>query len=172
MPESLETRFSFIPFTMSGFSPSKSSVNLLTPPVVTSKVCAVPSATSNLAAASSFFPPAKWSAGAGRSCASKKASGPPTRPALPSNLGPPSSQSPYPGENPLWFHLPGAIHKTLRLLAASACIPFLTRKNDTDPHRRPHSHQGLAFSEPIAFTKAVRDVVMRLSGRDEQADKE
>ena len=77
----------------------------------------------------------------------------------------------FPGENPLWFHLPGAIHRTLRLLALPRA--FLSLRGKTIPIRTgdPIPIEALP-SDPIAFTEAVRQHVLRLGGRHEQAGKE
>lgn len=75
----------------------------------------------------------------------------------------------FPGENPLWFHLPGALHPTLRLLALPRA--FLSFREKTIPIRtgRPLSTPSLP-SNPKAFTHAVRQVVLDLAGREDQND--
>ncbi|MGJ8725663.1 MAG: 1-acyl-sn-glycerol-3-phosphate acyltransferase [Roseibacillus sp.] len=75
----------------------------------------------------------------------------------------------YPGENPLWFHLPGALHPTLRLLALPRA--FLSLRGRTIPIRtgQPIPIESLP-SDPHALTEAVRQVVLRLAGREDQSD--
>ena len=75
----------------------------------------------------------------------------------------------YPGENPLWFHLPGALHPTLRLLALPHA--FLSFRGKTIPIRtgNPLPIKTLP-SDPKALTTAVRQIVLRLAGREDQCD--
>ncbi len=70
----------------------------------------------------------------------------------------------FPGENPLWFHLPGAIHPTLRLLALPHA--FLSRRGETVPVKvgPPISISNLP-KNPDELTAAVRDQVLKLANR-------
>lgn len=72
----------------------------------------------------------------------------------------------FPGENPLWFHLPGALHPTLRLLALPhASLSF---KGKNIPIRTgPPLHTKNLSSEPKTFTETVRKAVLELAGRND-----
>lgn len=75
----------------------------------------------------------------------------------------------FPGENPLWFHLPGALHPTLRLLALPRA--FLSLRGHTIPVRtgRALKCDDLPL-DPLAFTHTVRRHVLQLANRGEQSD--
>lgn len=68
-------------------------------------------------------------------------------------------------ENPLWFHLPGALHPTLRLLALPRS--FLSLRGKTIPVHTgaPLRHSDLP-KDPAKWTKVVRDTVLTLANRD------
>lgn len=70
----------------------------------------------------------------------------------------------FPGENPLWFHLPGAFHPLLRLLALPRA--FLSLRGSTMRIRTspPLACQDLP-SEPGKFTEEVRRFVLHLAQR-------
>lgn len=70
----------------------------------------------------------------------------------------------FPGENPLWFHLPGAIHPLLRLLALPRA--FLSLRGSTMTLRTGHpiACQDLP-ADPHEFTEEVRRFVLRLAQR-------
>lgn len=76
----------------------------------------------------------------------------------------------FPGENPLWFHLPGALHPTLRLLALPRA--FLSFRGQTIP-----ISTGKALScedlpqNSEEFTKIVRQHVLDLANRMEEGDR-
>lgn len=71
----------------------------------------------------------------------------------------------FPGENPLWFHLPGALHPTLRLLALPRA--FLSLRSQSIPIRTgsPLSSAQLP-SAPSEFIDFVRKTVLGLANRE------
>ncbi|MEM9079172.1 MAG: 1-acyl-sn-glycerol-3-phosphate acyltransferase [Verrucomicrobiota bacterium] len=70
----------------------------------------------------------------------------------------------FPGENPLWFHLPGTIQPTLRLLAMPRA--FLNLEKSTIPFRTgsPIPPQNLP-SNPQNLTAFLRKNVLQLANR-------
>ena len=76
----------------------------------------------------------------------------------------------FPEGNPLWFHLPGALHPFLRLLALPRA--FLSLRGTTVPVKAapPIPYHQLP-SDPEEFTNAVRKVVLRLANRESDGDR-
>lgn len=70
----------------------------------------------------------------------------------------------FPGENPLWFHLPGAIHPLLRLLALPRAFLSLRGSTMTMRTANPIACRDLPL-DPRAFTAEVRSLVLRLAQR-------
>lgn len=76
----------------------------------------------------------------------------------------------FPGENPLWFHLPGALHPTLRLLALPRA--FLSLKGQTVAARTGQPLPAASLpKDPQEFTTAIRERVLSLANREEQCDR-
>ncbi len=76
----------------------------------------------------------------------------------------------FPDENPLWFHLPGAIHPTLRLFALPRAFLALRGKNIAVRTGKPLLARELP-SDPIEFTNKVRERVLHLAERKITGDK-
>ena len=70
----------------------------------------------------------------------------------------------FPEENPLWFHLPGAVHPTLRLMALPRAYHALHGKTVTLYTGKPLPAASLP-TDITEFTTAVREIVLQLANR-------
>lgn len=76
----------------------------------------------------------------------------------------------FPGTNPLWFHLPGALHPKMRLFALPRAFLSLRGKTISVKTGSPLATKDLP-ADPNAFTNTVRKAVLRLAGRDIESDR-
>lgn len=76
----------------------------------------------------------------------------------------------FPGRNPLWFHLPGALHPQMRLFALPRAFLSLRGKTVSIRTGNPLFADKLP-SDPQEFTETVRQVVLHLAGRDKETDR-
>ena len=76
----------------------------------------------------------------------------------------------FTGENPLWFHLPGAFHKTLRLLALPRVT--LSHRGKTISLRAGKPlHLSHLPGDPVELTNSVRNTVLGLANREIKSDR-
>ena len=74
----------------------------------------------------------------------------------------------FPGENPLWFHLPGALHPLLRLLALPRAFLAMRGRTMIIKTGRPIPCLHLP-SDPIDFTETLRSLILRMSNREDES---